>query len=251
MNQSESINELAAALAKAQAAIRPAVKDKTNPAFRSKYADLSAVWEACREALTSNGLSVVQFPVDAAEPGRVALETTLLHTSGQWLRASFSLPLAKNDPQGMGSGLSYARRYALAAVVGVVADEDDDGNAASQAKPQQKPQAQQSATYEPQRATAPRLPSQAAPADEASIREAAVKAYAFISGLLNRPVNDMAAVNRALGTTWDEPQTVDEWRALASAAREGLKAKAPKQPTLADEYAEIDKAVNATAGVAH
>lgn len=214
MNQSESINELAAALAKAQAAIRPAVKDKTNPAFRSKYADLSAVWEACREALTSNGLSVVQFPVDAAEPGRVALETTLLHTSGQWLRASFSLPLAKNDPQGMGSGLSYARRYALAAVVGVVADEDDDGNAASQGRPQAAPQ---------RREVPPRLPNQQrpTPAPEGDdVREAAIKAYAFISERLGRPVNDMAAVNRALGTSFPEPRNLTEWRKLAAAARD-------------------------------
>lgn len=159
MNQSEQINELAAALAKAQAAIRPAVKDKTNPAFRSKYADLGSVWEACREALTSNGLSVVQFPVEAGEPGRIALETTLLHASGQWLRAAFSLPLAKNDPQGAGSGYTYARRYALAAIVGVVADDDDDGNAASQ--PTRQP-----ASYEPQQARAPRLPSQQAPAPQ-------------------------------------------------------------------------------------
>lgn len=130
MNTSEQINELAAALAKAQAAIQPAAKDKQNPAFRSRYADLASVWDACRAALAENGLSVVQIPTDAGE-GRIGLITTLLHSSGQWISGLLVLPLVKNDPQGAGSALTYARRYALSAMVGVVADEDDDGNSAS------------------------------------------------------------------------------------------------------------------------
>lgn len=143
MEHSTEIAELAAALAAAQASIRPAAKDKENPHFRSRYADLSAVWEACRGPLTANGLSVVQTPSDV-EGGRIALTTTLLHRSGQWLRSTFSVAPTKSDPQGIGSALTYARRYALAAMVGVVADEDDDGNAASaasagQAKAQPQP----------------------------------------------------------------------------------------------------------------
>lgn len=128
--RSDSIKELAAALVKAQGAIQPAIKDKTNPAFRSRYADLSAVWDACRDALTQNGLSVVQMPVDA-DTGRVALTTMLLHTSGEFISSTVSTQLVKSDPQGVGSALTYLRRYALSAMVGVVADEDDDGNAAS------------------------------------------------------------------------------------------------------------------------
>lgn len=127
MEHSEQLNELAAALAKAQAAIKPAIKDSTNPHFRSKYADLGAVWAACRDALTSNGLSVVQMPVNHQE-GYAALRTMLLHASGQWLATTVSARLTKDDAQGLGSALTYLRRYSLAAVVGVVADEDDDGN---------------------------------------------------------------------------------------------------------------------------
>lgn len=131
IERSESIKELATALAKAQAALRPAAKDATNPHFKSKYADLSAVWEACREPLSTNGLSVVQLPADS-EPGRLALTTMLLHSSGEWLSTTYSLKLQQDTAHGAGSALTYLRRYALAALVGVVADEDDDGNSASQ-----------------------------------------------------------------------------------------------------------------------
>lgn len=148
MNKSESITALAAALAKAQAAIQPAIKDKKNEAFKnggkvSKYADLASVWDACREPLTSNGLSVVQMPVDA-EPGRIALTTVLMHASGEFISSTVSTRLVNDTPQGVGSGLTYLRRYALSAMVGVVADEDDDGNAASQP--------QREASYQPERA---------------------------------------------------------------------------------------------------
>jgi hypothetical protein len=130
IDRSETIKELAIALAKAQAAIRPALKDSENPHFRSKYADLSSVWEACRAPLTSNGLAVMQMPVDASD-GRVALTTMILHTSGEWISSTVSTRLQKDDAQGVGSALTYLRRYALAAAIGVVADDDDDGNHAS------------------------------------------------------------------------------------------------------------------------
>lgn len=128
MNRSESLTNLAAALAKAQAEIRPAVKDSENPHFRSRYADLAAVWEACRTALTGNGLSVVQLP-QVSERGTVAVETILLHESGEFIGGSIEIPLTKSDAQGIGSAVTYARRYSLAAVVGI-APEDDDGEAA-------------------------------------------------------------------------------------------------------------------------
>lgn len=131
MDKSDTIKELAIALAKAQAAIQPAIKSSENPHFRSKYADLSSVWDACRKPLTDNGLSVVQMPVDALTPGSVALTTLLLHTSGEYISSTVSAPLTKQDAQGIGSALTYLRRYALSAIIGVVADDDDDGNAAS------------------------------------------------------------------------------------------------------------------------
>lgn len=133
---SPSIKEIAGALAKAQAKIKPAAKDAENPHFRAKYADLASVWEACREALTENGLSVVQTTLPAEH--RVRLVTTLLHTSGEWIRGELIMTPTKPDPQGMGSALTYARRYALAAMVGVAPD-DDDGNAASQPRTNEGP----------------------------------------------------------------------------------------------------------------
>lgn len=128
--QSDSIAKLADALAKAQKAIKPAAKDSTNPHFGSKYADLASVWEACREPLADNGLALVQMP-QAAEGGTV-LVTRLLHTSGEWIESVTPLLIGeKSTMQTLGSALTYARRYGLAAMVGVVADEDDDGNTAT------------------------------------------------------------------------------------------------------------------------
>lgn len=124
-----SLKELATAMAKAQAEIKTALKDSKNPHFKSSYADLTSVWDACRNALTKNGLSVLQITnFDAAD---VWLETTLLHASGESISGRYPLRPQQQTPQGYGSALTYARRYALAAMVGVVADEDDDGNAAS------------------------------------------------------------------------------------------------------------------------
>jgi hypothetical protein len=135
MTHSEQINELAAALAKAQGQIEGAKKDSINPHFKNRYADLASVWDACREALTTNGLSVVQSPsvMQSAEncEAEYGVTTMLLHSSGQWMRGTLYLKPTKNDPQGAGSALTYARRYALAAMVGI-APEDDDANAASQ-----------------------------------------------------------------------------------------------------------------------
>lgn len=136
---SDTIKDLATALAKTQAQLKPAIKDSTNPHFKSKYADLGAIWDACRKALADNGLSIVQMPTDSAD-GRVALTTVLLHTSGEYIGTTFSTRLQQDSAQGVGSALTYLRRYALASIVGIVADEDDDGNAASQ--PRQQPQTQ-------------------------------------------------------------------------------------------------------------
>ena len=130
MKHSESIAALAGALAKAQLQIEPASKNATNPHFRSHYADLASIWDACRGPLNTNGLSIVQFPCDG-DVGRTGLCTMLLHSSGEFISEVVTTRSQKDDPQGLGSALTYLRRYALAAVVGVTATEDDDGNAAS------------------------------------------------------------------------------------------------------------------------
>lgn len=125
--KSETIGALAAALAKAQAAITGAVKDAANPFFKSKYADLESVWSACRKPLTDNGLAVVQ--TSRYTPDGLMLVTTLLHSSGEWISGEMPVLVKDNSPQAQGSGLTYARRYALAALVGVY-QTDDDGEAA-------------------------------------------------------------------------------------------------------------------------
>lgn len=127
MNRSDSLTKLAEALALAQAEIEGARKDSNNPHFRSKYADLGAVWDACRVPLTKHGLSVVQFP--RSSDGCVEVETILMHKSGEWMSDALRLPVSKQDAQGYGSAMTYARRYSLMAVAGI-APEDDDGNAA-------------------------------------------------------------------------------------------------------------------------
>ena len=125
---SETTAKLDAALAKAQGKIDAARKDAVNPHFKSKYADLSAVWAAVRPALSESGISVTQWPVNGSDD-KVHLVTRLAH-EGEWMMSEFSLPVSKRDAQGCGSALTYLRRYGLSAAVGVVADDDDDGNAA-------------------------------------------------------------------------------------------------------------------------
>ena len=135
MMQSESIANLAKSLSIVQGKLTHAKKDSANPFFKSKYADLESVWDACRDLLAHNGLSVAQFPGTYSDLDKsMSLTTILMHGSGEWISHEMSVPVSKVDPQGAGSALTYMRRYALAAVVGVV-QADDDGNAASSPKP--------------------------------------------------------------------------------------------------------------------
>jgi hypothetical protein len=128
MTHSETLTDLAAALAKAQGEIKGALKTADNPFHKSKYADLASVWDACREPLSKNGLSVVQ--TTSNEESKILITTMLLHVSGQWIRDTLAIKPKEDTPQGVGSTITYGRRYALSAIVGV-APEDDDGEAAS------------------------------------------------------------------------------------------------------------------------
>lgn len=128
----EQINEnIYTALAAAQAEFRTVVKNKTNPAFHSKYADLQAILDACRPALNAHGLFLTQ-KVDA-EGATIKVETIITHTSGESISSgvlAMTVPPGKNAVQAAGSTLTYARRYSLSAFLGVAADDDDDGNVA-------------------------------------------------------------------------------------------------------------------------
>jgi len=201
------MKDLAAALAKAQAAMKPALKDSTNPHFKSKYADLTSVWEACRDALTKNGLSVAQ--VTEFDGELTWIRTILLHSSGEMLEGRYPLRPVQNTPQGMGSAMSYARRYALAAMVGVVAD-DDDGQAASTGNGQ---------AYEP----APQ-PTKAQTANDAR----------------NKAIEYANNAHHALG----KMKTMDElnaWLGKNGPALEKLREKVP------EEFTALDDKINVTA----
>ena len=132
MTTSNAIDALAADLATAQLEMSGAKRDSDNPYFKSRYADLASVRDACLRALNAHGISVTQWPrlVSVGDhEWMVEVETRLTHASGQWMADTLALPLSKVDAQGVGSCITYARRYALAAVAGV-APEDDDGEAA-------------------------------------------------------------------------------------------------------------------------
>ena len=133
---SNELGSLFEALAKAQGKIENAIKDKKNPFFKSSYADLASVWDACREPLSSNGLAIIQT-VEGTKEG-MYLNTWVGHSSGQWMKSRLPLIIMKQDPQSVGSALTYARRYALSALVGICADEDDDGEKAMGRKNQKE-----------------------------------------------------------------------------------------------------------------
>ena len=128
VKHSEQINEIGAALAKAQKVMKGAKRDSANPFFKSKYADLASVADACRDALSDHGIAVVQPPSSTLD-GRVSVETMLVHCSGQWMSETLSVKPKDDGPQALGSVITYLRRYALAAFAGV-APEDDDAEAA-------------------------------------------------------------------------------------------------------------------------
>lgn len=125
--QSEDITKLAKALLLVQKVLQPAVKDALNPFAKNKYATLNSIMDVCREHLIDNGIWLTQYPVPV-EVGHMGLVTKLTHAeTGQWQSGLLMMPLPKADPQGYGSAMTYGRRYALSAMLGIVTEEDDDG----------------------------------------------------------------------------------------------------------------------------
>lgn len=133
MKTSENITNIATALAKAQAEINPAVFDASNPHFRSRYATLASVMQACRSALSKNQIAVVQGSTVSEK--NVIVNTMLIHASGDFISDDLAIPIAQNTAQAIGSALTYGRRYGLSALVGIVSDEDDDDGESAMPKP--------------------------------------------------------------------------------------------------------------------
>lgn len=145
MNISEGRSDLFAAISGAQAEFSTVVKNATNPHFKSKFAPLDTIIEMIRPILPKHGLAVMQF-TDIAEAG-IVVETVITHSSGQYISGALAMPVVKQDPQGYGSALTYGRRYALAAALGIVSDEDVDGNGTEKTKGgEQPPQPQKQQT---------------------------------------------------------------------------------------------------------
>lgn len=134
MKKSETITELSKAFAKTQKEMKQPLKDANNPFFKSKYVPLENVVEAITESASKNGLSFTQYP-SSDEMGNVTVGTLVMHESGEWIEYDpIKMKPVKNDPQSIGSAITYAKRYALSAIFGITSDQDDDGNEATQAK---------------------------------------------------------------------------------------------------------------------
>ena len=136
MEKSETLTEFSKAFAKTQQEMKQPLKDANNPFFKSKYVPLENVVEAITESASKNGISFTQFP-SSDEAGNVTVGTLVMHSSGEWIEYDpIKMKPVKNDPQSIGSAITYAKRYALSAIFGITSDPDDDGNEATQTKKQ-------------------------------------------------------------------------------------------------------------------
>lgn len=158
MTHSETIGKISEALAKAQLKIEGAVKDSANPFYKSKYADLSTVWDACHVHLNGEGIAIVQSNGNA--DGGVQVTTMLSHSSGEWIKDTLTLYPKDTLPQSAGSAITYGRRYSLASMTGVC-PVDDDGEA-TMGRKESKP------VYTPKQSdkTTPETPVQASSVED-------------------------------------------------------------------------------------
>jgi hypothetical protein len=196
------MKNLASALVKAKMAFGPALKQAVNPHLKSKYANLGACLDAVDDALLANGIVVYQETFES--PTGVTVETVFLHESGESLRCGkLYVPAAKQDPQGYGSALTYARRYSLQTACGI-APEDDDGHAAS--------------NQPAQRQTQPKADTKQSPLNPAD------RAKGIENGVAN---GDTAAAAAAMAG-WDEKTLNDVWQHLTEPTQNELTAAWPK-----------------------
>lgn len=219
MNKSDSIKELAAALSKAQAEMPAASMDATNAFLKNKYASLGAVIEAARQPLAENGLSVAQLPV--AEGDNIGVTTVLMHSSGEYIESTMYIPLGdekgKSIAQVAGSVITYLRRYALASVLGIYADEDTDG---SQPAPKQAAK---------QEAPAP-APAIEYPPELAIVTNSKGVSYCDLDS------DTLSHMSREIGKSLNKPDTSDDQKANLSAKAQAirdilaLRVKASKLP---------------------
>ncbi len=130
MTSSETIGAIAPALIKAQSQMQGISKEGKNPAFKSKYVTLDSILDTLRPILTSNGLMLTQGSQQPETMQSVTVESRIIHTSGEWISTTVTIPVTKPDAHGLGSALTYGRRYSVSALLAISADEDDDANGA-------------------------------------------------------------------------------------------------------------------------
>lgn len=189
---SENITELAKSLLNVQRTVQPIAKDAENSFTKSWYASLTSVMDTCRDALIENGIWLCQYPVPVEQPNSLGLVTKLTHAeSGQWQSSLAVVPLPKADPQGMGSAMTYARRYALTAMLGMVT-EDDDGEGAKNGK---------------KSPTRPKLPVNAPESQNA--RQCEPSTALNISALSNRPPASLENLPPLEGVTYQQVTAQD------------------------------------------
>lgn len=228
MNKSESVAELAKALCKAQAVIEGAAKDKNNPAFRSKYADLASCWDAARKPLTDNGLSVMQFP-RLTESG-VEVETIVLHSSGEFMSETLGIPLGKRDAHGVGAAITYGRRFGFSALVGICPEDDDGNGAVGKGKHDEKPEAPRGSAKETMQEVFDALP----PAEQEKMRS---RAQAISEIYAAKGIGDAVDHLHGLKLTADGKMAI--WYVLDSAMRSSIKREEERRRALvAPEAAE-------------
>ena len=199
-----------------QSSLQPAVKDQVNPESQSRYATLNSVMEACRKTLIDNDIWLTQYPI-LGKTGHLGLVTKLTHVkSGQWQTSCLHMPLPQDDPQGYGSAMTYARRYSISALLGMITEVDDDGNAASKQKNSSSPDARATVTQ--------------SKTDNPPSADAALKAMPKLDGvnysigqqngqqciLANGDTYRKKSILSKSGFKWDEQQKV--WWRYANAA---------------------------------
>lgn len=231
---SEQINEIAGALAKAQAGMENVAKDRENPHFRSRYATLAGVLDEVRGKLAEQGISIYQAPVNG-EGNNIGVATRLLHSSGQWIESAVFVQPTKFDAQGVGSVLTYLRRYSLMAVAGV-GPEDDDGNAAV-GRPQERAQTNGATRT----AAAPSPPERPAHVNGAALPPhpeesgETIAARQRVRMLIDRLDHGIKGAKNslALDALWSSPQAEDDLAEIEKAGSDGAAAAS----TLRSKYA--------------
>lgn len=233
MTTTLTLGQLAKALAAAQAEMRPAVKDATNPHFKSNYADLEAVNEAAR-VLAKHGIAVMCVP-NGWNENRIVLRAMLVHSSGEYIEGRLEVPVSQpNNPQALGSAMTYGRRYAVSALANI-ATADDDGNAAAEGDQQSQPKKAQP------RAAQPKGSQQTDPesADKGSAGPSVAERCRAKADEIVHAINaahSFADINVALSREGLSDIQQGEWELMANGALAFLKAKSP------DDFARVVQA---------